>query len=82
MTAMLYPYTHLSEEELIWRVSKMTGPATHGGHGPVCGRACSTAGTARGGRWSAAPTVSTSSRTTAPSGTFNATACSRSNGKA
>ncbi len=26
VTAMLYPYTHLSEEELAARVSKMTGP--------------------------------------------------------
>ena len=26
VTAMLYPYTHLSEEELILRVSRMTGP--------------------------------------------------------
>ena len=39
VTAMLYPYTHLAEEQLAARVSKMTGTAAHGGHGQICRRA-------------------------------------------
>ena len=53
VTAMLYPYTHLSEEDLSARVSKMTAQNAWRSWAsmPV---SVSTGGTARGGRWNAA----------------------------